>query len=61
MKRHAGTGSTAPAWIGEQIRLHEEAWPPRVLAVALAGVAAATLVLLGILWSAGPVVYYALP
>lgn len=61
MKQRGSTGSTVPAWIDEQVRLHEEAWPPRVLAAALAGAAAATLTLLGVLWSAGPAVYYALP
>jgi integral membrane sensor domain MASE1 len=61
MTRRATTGSTAPAWVRERIEGFERAWPLWVLGAALAGVIVVSLVLLGVLWSAEPPVYYALP
>lgn len=61
MTRCDGTGPIVPAWIVEQVRLQEQTWPFRVLAAVWAGMAVVILVLLGVLWSSGPVVYYALP
>ena len=61
MTRSERTGPTVPAWIRETVRLHEDAWPPRVLAAMAACAFAAGLLLGVILWTSDPAVYYALP
>lgn len=61
MTRFERTGATAPAWIRETVRHHERAWPPKLLATAVAVALAAGLLLGGLLWTSRAAVYYALP
>ncbi len=61
MRPHGTTGSTAPAWVRERIDEARRAWPLWALGAALALAALASAALLGAMWSAAPVVYYALP
>lgn len=55
------TGATVPAWVNEQARRREEAWPLIALSAALATMLAAGLVAGGILWTAEPPPCYARP
>ena len=61
MRPSGNTGTTVPGWIRDEISRLEAAWPLWVLSAGLAGVMAVSLLLLGVLWTSGPVVCYARP
>ena len=54
-------GETVPAWVREQVRRREAAWPLIVLSAALAALLVVGLVAGGILWTAEPPPCYARP
>ena len=61
MTPSAGTGRIVPAWIRDQVRRYEAAWPMALLAAAVAAALSAQLILGGVLWTTDAVVYYARP
>ena len=61
MAKSGTTGPSAPGWVRETIRRHEQIWPVLVLAAATAAALAAGLTAGAILWTSPASVYYALP
>jgi histidinol-phosphate/aromatic aminotransferase/cobyric acid decarboxylase-like protein len=61
MTRSAPTGTAAPAWVVEEIRRQEAAWPLRALAAAAGVAALATALAGGWIWNAGDWICYARP
>jgi hypothetical protein len=61
MTPSTNTGPIVPEWVRDQIACHQEAWPRRVLAAGMIGTILVHLAMGAILWTADPVVVYALP
>jgi hypothetical protein len=61
MTSSPNTGPTVPAWIREQIDVHERSWPLAALGVGIGMSIVLDAGLGALIWTANSVIYYARP